>query len=42
MTRVEIECESAGGQFFRPVSRGAMNRSVAHGDSSSIKEIALG
>jgi hypothetical protein len=42
MTGVEIERESAGGHFFRPVSRGAMNRSVAHGDSSSIKEIALG
>src|SRR5215469_16876071 len=42
MTCVEIERESAGGLFFRPVSRGAMNRSVAHGDSSSIKEVALG
>src|SRR5215468_5790997 len=42
MTRVEIERESAGGFFSRPVSRGAMNRSIAHGDSSSIKEIALG
>src|SRR5262245_2486747 len=29
MTRVEIESESAGGPFFRPVSSEAMNKSVA-------------
>ena len=42
MTRVEIERESAGGFFLRPVPGGAMNRSVANDNSSSIKEITLG
>jgi hypothetical protein len=32
MTGVEIEGQSAGGLFFRPLSRGAMNGCVAHGD----------
>ena len=32
MTRVEIEGQSAGSCIFRPLSRGAMNGCVAHGD----------
>src|SRR5215469_4994107 len=32
MTRVEIERESAGSLFFRPLSGRAMDRSAAHGD----------
>ena len=32
MARVEIKCETADGLFCRPVSSGAMNGSVVHGD----------
>src|SRR5258708_32342939 len=41
MTRVKVERKSAHGLFLRPVTGVAMNGSVVHRCSSSIKEIAL-